>query len=74
MTEGKASSIGASGSLTGGSAVGSLGAKVSERGQVPSSSRLLAPTASSLAKMNGEEEIVLAHREQQCPTPLRALR
>jgi hypothetical protein len=30
-------------------------------------SRLLAPTASSLAKMNGEEEIVLARREHQCP-------
>ena len=53
MTEGKASSIGAPGSLTGGSTIGSLRAKVSEKEQVPSSSRLLAPTASSLAKMNG---------------------
>lgn len=46
------SSIGG-GSLTGGLATGSLRAKVSEKEQVQSSSRLLAPTASSLAKMNG---------------------
>ena len=64
MTEGKASSIGAPGSLTGGgSAIGSLGAKISEREQVPSSSRLLAPTASSLAKMNGRIATTLGTTE-----------
>ena len=47
--EGKAST----GALTNGSSIGGLGAKVSERERIPSSSRLLAPTASSLAKMNG---------------------
>jgi hypothetical protein len=64
MIEGKASSIGAPGSLTGGgSAIGSLGAKISEKEQVPSSSRLLAPTASSLAKMNGRIATTLGTTE-----------
>ena len=50
-TEGKASSIGTRG-LISRPTINSPSAKVSEKERVPSSSRLHAPTASSLAKMN----------------------
>lgn len=63
VTEGKAPSIGTRGPLISRPTINSPTAKASEKERVPSSSRLHAPTASSLAKINGRVATTLGTPE-----------